>query len=167
VTCGLLAAGSQGACPANQECTAAGTCQATCAATTDNNCVLTATYSGATETGACAAGFVGACSFSCSAGVWTQVADTCKSTVINTLNYDGYDGYLLSGTTCGTTCGNATDQQQANQTCVSAGFTTAKTYTVEAVSTTTCWCYYTNLNVWNPCCSGTGTRDVINTITCQ
>ena len=48
----------------------------TCPAATVNNCVLTTTSSGNTDTGTCAAGYGGSCSFSCTA-TFTQVTDTC------------------------------------------------------------------------------------------
>jgi hypothetical protein len=51
----------------------------TCPAETTGNCVLTTTNSGSTDTGTCAAGYAGSCSFSCSLGAWTQIADTCVS----------------------------------------------------------------------------------------
>ena len=49
----------------------------TCPAETANNCVLATTNSGSTDTGTCAPGYSGSCSYSCSLGTWTQVTDTC------------------------------------------------------------------------------------------
>ena len=49
----------------------------TCPAGTTSNCVLIQANSGSTETGTCAVGFTGSCSFSCSLGTWTQVTNTC------------------------------------------------------------------------------------------
>jgi hypothetical protein len=49
----------------------------TCPAETASNCVLGTTNSGSTDTGACAAGFAGSCSYSCNLGTWTQVTNTC------------------------------------------------------------------------------------------
>ena len=59
-------------------CNGSGTCLNTaCTATALNNCVLTQTNSGNTDTGTCAPGYIGACSFSCNNTIWTQVTDTC------------------------------------------------------------------------------------------
>jgi len=49
----------------------------TCPAQTINNCVLTTTNSGSTDTGTCALAEPGACSYSCSLGTWTKVTNTC------------------------------------------------------------------------------------------
>ncbi len=51
----------------------------TCPAGTVNNCVLTTTNSGSTDTGTCAPGYAGSCSDSCSLGTWTQVTNTCAA----------------------------------------------------------------------------------------
>ena len=54
------------------------TCTTTsCPAETTAGCTLTATNTGNSDTGTCAAGFTGACSYSCSLGVWTPIANTC------------------------------------------------------------------------------------------
>jgi hypothetical protein len=105
VTCGLLAVGSQGGCPANEECNAAGACvSAPCTGQTDNNCVLTNTNSGQTDTGTCANGYMGACSFSCLNGTWTQVADTCVPSQCATVNGVLWCKDLQAGRSCDTLC---------------------------------------------------------------
>jgi predicted transcriptional regulator len=53
-----------------------------CPAETTSDCVLTTTNSGSTDTGTCASGFTGSCSFSCSNGTWTQVSDTCTTPAV-------------------------------------------------------------------------------------
>jgi hypothetical protein len=51
---------------------------APCAAGTVNNCTLTTTNYGSSDTGTCAAGYTGSCSFACTnGGTWTQITDTC------------------------------------------------------------------------------------------
>ena len=50
-----------------------------CPAETTNNCVLTQTNSGNTDTGACSAGFSGSCAYSCSNGAFSQVTNTCAA----------------------------------------------------------------------------------------
>jgi YVTN family beta-propeller protein len=50
-----------------------------CSAETDSNCVLALTTSGNTDTGTCAAGYTGACSYSCNLGTWSQVTNTCTA----------------------------------------------------------------------------------------
>jgi hypothetical protein len=54
------------------------TCTTTaCSAQTTDNCVLTQTGSGNTDTGTCSAGYSGSCAYSCSNGTFTQVTNTC------------------------------------------------------------------------------------------
>jgi hypothetical protein len=48
-----------------------------CPAQTINNCVVTTTNSGNTDTGTCSAGYSGSCSYSCSNGTFAQVTNTC------------------------------------------------------------------------------------------
>jgi large repetitive protein len=70
------------------------TCTTTaCAAGTLNHCVLTPTNSGSTDTGTCAAGFTGSCSFSCSNATFTQVTDTCAPFVAHNIT-DATSAYM-------------------------------------------------------------------------
>jgi len=50
-----------------------------CSATTTNNCVLTQTNSGSTDTGTCSPGYSGSCAYSCSNGAFSQVTNTCTA----------------------------------------------------------------------------------------
>ena len=101
---------------------------AACSAQTINNCVVTTTGSGNTDTGTCSAGHSGACSYSCSNGAFTQVANTCaaqcSATTVNgncnlTLtNSGGTAGTCSSGYSgsCAYSCSNGT-WAQVTDTC--------------------------------------------------
>jgi len=100
----------------------------TCPAETTANCVLTTTNSGSTDTATCAAGYTGACSYSCSIGTWTKVANTCaaqcaagttNSCVLTTTNSGSTDtGTCAAGDTgtCSFSCSNGT-WTQVTDTC--------------------------------------------------
>jgi len=57
----------------------------TCPAETISNCVVATTNSGSTDTGTCAAGYVGTCSYSCNLANWSQVTNTCVIPVCSTV----------------------------------------------------------------------------------
>jgi hypothetical protein len=76
----------------------------TCQAQTVNNCSLSETTYGGTNSGTCAAGFSGACSYSCTSGVLTQVTNSCvKNCSATTVNYCSLPT-TTSGSTAGGTC---------------------------------------------------------------
>ena len=110
------------------------TCAANpCTGATQSNCVVSAANSGETATGSCASGYSGACSYSCSAGTWTQVANTCAANpctgatqshcVLSAANSGetatGSCGSGYSGA-CSYSCSAGTWTQVANS-CVSSG----------------------------------------------
>jgi len=103
------------------------TCAAAqCSATTTNNCVLTQTNSGNTDTGTCSAGYSGACSYSCSNGAFTQVTNTCAAqcsaaTTNNCVLASTNSGNIDTGTcsagysgSCSYVCNNGTFAQATN-----------------------------------------------------
>jgi hypothetical protein len=74
---------------------------AACAAGTTNHCVLTTTNSGNVDTGTCASGYSGSCSFACNNGTWIQVTDTCAPATAAGASISGMvttvDGQPLGG----------------------------------------------------------------------
>ena len=95
------------------------------------------------------------------------------SVTLSTLNYNGMSFYPLNLNQCtptiGACCAPTTTQQQMDAFCRLAGRTTATTWVVQTLPSTSCYCWggCTN-NAWYwPCCSGSANRNFVTQVTCQ
>lgn len=96
---------------------------ASCSAQTINNCDLVLTVSGNSD-GACATGYSGTCSYSCTDGVWslssnTCTIDTCGNASLDTGEDCDTSGPLLNGQTC-CSLGFSCDPADANLACTAS-----------------------------------------------
>ncbi len=80
----------------------------TCKAQTMNNCNILDTTYGSTRPGSCIAGFTGACSYSCTNGAFTQVANSCvENCPATTINYCSLPTTASGSTSSGACSGGA------------------------------------------------------------
>ena len=111
----------------------------------------------------------GGCNAPCAANQ-TCLSSQCKSAsvTISTHNFNGLTEYPLDTDVC-QCCGGTTSKQTADAFCVLAGYSVAVSWTTGNIVGTNCYCWDCIVNdQWaSNCCSGSTSRPMILTVTCQ
>jgi hypothetical protein len=108
----------------------------------------------------------------CGAQKWCQQGlcedETAQSITFDTLNYDGMTGWPLDYDS-GAFCGGTTQQQQMDELCSLAGFTTATSWVSSPQYINNCYCWG-SCSAWlwhSNCCSGWQTQTMTTQVTCE
>jgi hypothetical protein len=118
-----------------------------------------------------------ACKTSCSSNADCVAPKTCNlatsvcqsgTVTYNTHNFMGLTEYPLDTDAC-MCCSGTTSKETADAFCVLAGKTVAVSWTTGMITGTNCYCWdCISTNSWAPnCCSGSASRPMILTVTCQ
>ncbi|MFH1532223.1 MAG: hypothetical protein ABIK09_15970 [Pseudomonadota bacterium] len=109
---------------------------------------------------------------SCGEGYWCQ-AGVCEdipsqTITFDTLNYNGMTGWPLDYD-AGPDCGGHTSQEQMDELCQLAGYSTATAWVSAPKSINNCYCWgaCTNFIWYSNCCSGQQTQTMITQVTCE